>query len=1399
MSDYIDLPLDAFKGVQQGSNWATYNCIVYYFPRFYPMGVSYYCADGTNLGVSGAGSCPEWNPVAVSTGCNSGTPRAISKHPIDFVCGNKELVVQDFTTADDSIQLTRKFESQEYLSPAAGERVANPAGLGNWLYDFQFELQLGPAWAASSDVLLMTPQGASIFFQKSGTSLNLIPAGNGVYSPPQTDYALSIVGSWPSDPTTVQTTWTLTDSNDTVWTLQTFDDPLTSKWDIARPTSMTRRGGLTWTFVYGAQNQLISITDSFGKQITFDWLLNTYLAGEAGFTPTPQAITKAHLPGGYSINYNYNPVAGLPVTEALPQQLVSVQYLDNNGVVQDTVSYQYSSPNFAAAVTGVLDSAGVQRWGVTYDPGSGAATVSSLNGSANAAMGVGSISGTTLTVAATTSGGFAAGQSVTGAGVTPGTTITSGTGPTYTVAPSQTGGSTPLTGMQPVAQVAGASIATGTIASFTASIAPSGSAATASIAPSGATFTGSISGTTLTASGVTGTLVVGQAVTGAGVSAGTTITGLGTGTGGSGTYVVSPSQTVSPAVTLTANEAAFTGSFNTIGGIGNLLVTSVSSGALAVGQLVSGSGVLPDTFIIASNGCSMGTCYYYVNQEQTLSSGPFTSAGPGGILNVSAVSGGMLATGQTVQGYGVVPDTQIVAGGYGTGSTGVYLLNQAQSVSSSAVTTGNGTDGTMTVTGVSSGILAVGQTVTGTGVTSGTTVTGYEGTGIGAAGVYRVNIAQTAPSSGTETMTSAGTTLTFSGSNVTYGQVAVGETVTGSSVSPGTLITATAISGSSAIFMVSPAQTVASEALTMVPTVPPEGTISTGSIAPNSATFGGYIGSFYGVPSDVLTVTSTASGTIMPGQYLSGTGIAPGTYVVAYQPLTSGGLGTYWVSQTQAASSGTINATGGGGLMTITSPIAGSLAVGQSVSGSGVASGTVISALGSGEGGAGTYLVNNSQTVASTTLSAGPLAAVATGSLQPNSAAFTGSISPTSASLTGAVVPNALTVTGSIAPNTATVTGSIAPNSAVFTGSIAANVGQVTGSMAPNAAVVTGSIVLNRAVVTGSISSTTLTVTAVTSGTVMIGQTISGATVSAGTIVTGYGTGTGGTGTYTVNLSQSAASSTITGVGPAGVLKVTGVTSGTLVIGESIFAPGVSSGTTITGYGTGNSGDGTYLVSLPQTVSSTTLTASGGGGTLSVSAVSSGTLTVGQAVIGTGVAPGTTISALGSGRDHRDLWSERRSVGRIDESHDLWRGVDRLDHEYGRALSGSVGPCQRGRHRRLGHRGHPVFDRRRWDWELRPESPADRFIGHRLSDVRYRGRDDRDRVEFRDSGGGGQCDRNRRCGRDHDHGAWHGRRHYRDLRPQLPANGELREPFRHRSGRSDDGDLGANDGRARRR
>jgi hypothetical protein len=74
---------------------------------------------------------------------------------------------------------------------------------------------------------------------------------------------------------------------------------------------------------------------------------------------------------------------------------------------------------------------------------------------------------------------------------------------------------------------------------------------------------------------------------------------------------------------------------------------------------------------------------------------------------------------------------------------------------------------------------------------------------------------------------------------------------------------------------------------------------------------------------------------------------------------------------------------------------------------------------------------------------------------------------------------------------------------------------------------------LDDARFTGSISGTTLTVSSMAFGSVVVGQTISGTGVTGGTKITAYGTGVGGTGTYTVSSSQTVSSTTITATGNA--------------------------------------------------------------------------------------------------------------------------------------------------------------------------------------------------------------------------------------------------------------------------
>ena len=200
----------------------------------------------------------------------------------------------------------------------------------------------------------------------------------------------------------------------------------------------------------------------------------------------------------------------------------------------------------------------------------------------------------------------------------------------------------------------------------------------------------------------------------------------------------------------------------------------------------------------------------------------------------------------------------------------------------------------------------------------------------------------------------------------------------------------------------------------------------------------------------------------------------------------------------------------------------------------------------------------------------------------------------------------------------------------------------------------------------GSMSTTTLSVTSVTSGTLAVGQQIFGLGVASETVITAFGTGSGGIGNYTISTSQTVASEAMSGAAAGAIITATigGSLSGvaitglagqfsctaapiTLVIGQALTISGTYGGTgSISGY----TNPTTYYIIATNGSTTFTLSATAGGTaitttvgtptglsykyaptTLNVTAVSSGTLYLGQTIQGTGISVNTMITALGTG------------------------------------------------------------------------------------------------------------------------------------------------------------------------
>ena len=107
--------------------------------------------------------------------------------------------------------------------------------------------------------------------------------------------------------------------------------------------------------------------------------------------------------------------------------------------------------------------------------------------------------------------------------------------------------------------------------------------------------------------------------------------------------------------------------------------------------------------------------------------------------------------------------------------------------------------------------------------------------------------------------------------------------------------------------------------------------------------------------------------------------------------------------------------------------------------------------------------------------------------------------------------------------------------------------------------------------------------------TIIIGMQVSGSGISTGSYITSNisGTSTGSSSSWGVNLT-SAATGPITITATPVIMNVTGVTSGTLSVGMTLSGSGITAGTTLTSLGTGSGTTGTYYVVPAQTQASPT-------------------------------------------------------------------------------------------------------------------------------------------------------------------------------------------------------------------
>jgi hypothetical protein len=473
-----------------------------------------------------------------------------------------------------------------------------------------------------------------------------------------------------------------------------------------------------------------------------------------------------------------------------------------------------------------------------------------------------SVSGTVLTTFGAAPGltsALSAGELITGSGILNGTTVTQ--------------------------NVSGTS---GTIGLYSVALQQQISSVETFTAVPSATFLGSISGTTLTVS-PTGTLVVGQFITGPSIPSGTKITSHGSSSGGTIDYtisnVVSPATPVE-AITAVPTVAIGTASIGANGEPGNTLtVSSTAFGTFALGQQIVAPGISSPTTIVGGTSPNFLLSNSWYLPSQVVSAvipqqgATFVGSVASGTdtLTVSNLESGAIGLGHLLVGADVSSvlyiQSSVGSGTYTLSSTpsGGIPSSPMATIPAAANFIGSASGAVLTVYPQPSLWSSTGTPTValfGSEILSGTSITGTTTT----AGSYIVNLDQTvgsASSPSTMTAVQSSPSQEFTGT-VSGGILSATISGMGTTLTVGMELFAAGLSTGTSI--TSLGSTNGTMTGTLVVGVPQF--LSLAPVTATAATQGATIvdGS---VPGTILTGTVTA-GTLVTGQVLTGAGIAFG-------------------------------------------------------------------------------------------------------------------------------------------------------------------------------------------------------------------------------------------------------------------------------------------------------------------------------------------------------------------------------------------------------------------------------------------------------------------------------------------------------------------------------------------
>jgi RHS repeat-associated protein len=266
------------------------------------------------LGLGIFGNTPNYTPVPLGLGIFAPShPGVVAVgDPITIATGNVFERELDYATAGQNrLQFIRSYNS-----------MTSPSGT--------FARAMGVGWRSNYDRYIV-PAATTATIERPDGQVLTFTQNSGAWTS-DTDVDVKLVQSG--------NTWTLTDLDDTIETYTTATSNIGGlAVTYGRLAAIQSRNGYTQTLNYDASNELISVTDSYGRALSL-----TYSGGLLSSVTTPDALV---------LSYGY--ANGV---------LTSVTY---STTPETTRTYLYENASFPYALTGIIDENGSRFATWTYD------------------------------------------------------------------------------------------------------------------------------------------------------------------------------------------------------------------------------------------------------------------------------------------------------------------------------------------------------------------------------------------------------------------------------------------------------------------------------------------------------------------------------------------------------------------------------------------------------------------------------------------------------------------------------------------------------------------------------------------------------------------------------------------------------------------------------------------------------------------------------------------------------------------------------------------------------------------------------------------------------------------------------------------------------------------------